>query len=187
MAPTPFRPPRRSTHSLKSARRTNPACSAMSAMTTASVKLNFRLRSDSVRTSEVVLNPRRTTTSQSSNAARRTAIPPLSQPSPSPGRIASIGSQAATSRPCNQAAVLPANAADAGKRRRAASSLRAGVSASAAHAYSPGPIRRQLAPSRCQRASPARRASATVNGPCLSSGGKSALRATRARMGSIQK
>jgi hypothetical protein len=178
ITPTPFRPARRPTHSLNSARWIKPACSAISATTTVSVKLKSRQRSESVRISEVVLKPRRTTTSQSSRAARRTLIPPLSQPSPCPGRIASIGSQGGTSRPCNQAAVFPEKAADGGIRRRAAWRLRAGVSARAAHVYRRGPIRRQLAPSRCQRASPARFASATVNGPRVSAAGTNGFRGT---------
>jgi hypothetical protein len=54
-APTPFRPARRSTHSLNSLRLIKAACNAMSVMTTASVMLNLRLRSESVRTSDVLL------------------------------------------------------------------------------------------------------------------------------------
>ena len=50
---------------LRSTRWIKSACSAMSVITTASTRLNLRLRSDSVRSSEVVLKPFRTTTSPS--------------------------------------------------------------------------------------------------------------------------
>ncbi len=129
----------------------------MSVTTTASTRLSLRLRSNRVRGRDVVLNPRRITTSLSSSSTRRGLI--------------SIGSQGETSRPCSQAAVLPEKAANVGSRSLAASSLMTGVSRSAADAYTPGARRRQLAPSRCQRERPARRASATVNGPRVSSFG----------------
>jgi hypothetical protein len=173
--------------SFKSRRLTSRARSAMSVSTTASVTFSRMLRSLNVRRTVVARWPRTVTTSFGPSAARRTSIPDLAE-TPIPfGIVTSIGSHGLTSRPCSQAAVRPERTAPGGRRRRAASSLSSAVSGRPAHAYTFGPIRRQLAPSRCHRPSPARSASSSVNGPVVSSAGTSALRPIGARMGSDQK
>lgn len=124
----------------------------------------------------VVRFPRTVTISFGISVARRTSIPARAEIPMFLGTVTSMASRAPTSRPCSHAAVRPENTASGGSLRRAASILRSGVSGRPAHAYTLGPILRQLAPSRFHRDNPARRPSSRVKGAIMSPAGTSALR-----------
>ena len=127
-----------------------------------------RLTSRNVRRRVVVRKPRTLTTSVK---ACRTVTPPRERTLEPGGTTTSIGWMGSTSRRCSHAAVLPAKAASGGKRERHASRRCQGSVCQPRQQYSPLPSRRHDLPLSAVRLTPKARASSSVNGRRVNSGG----------------